>query len=300
MHIITPSETENAVLAELGDNFTAPGHNRHSSMMAEERQFLNALVLRKRPVKILEVGVNSGGSAAIILNATKTVPGSVLHSIDISDHCDSEPERKIGEVVDAYPELKKRHRLYTGSIAASFMDAIGGDIDFCFIDTAHVLPGEILDFLMVFPYLRPGCTLVFHDTQLHTNYGFDGVATNCLLLSAIDGERLVPAAPDAAAFAAEREALRGDVHSPYFPFPNIGGIVPAADLQENIIGVFQLLTLRWAYQPSPEHVELMRKHFARFYDRYAVEFFEKVLIHKRAGQAAEDAAGAVAARCGQV
>jgi hypothetical protein len=36
-------------------------------------------------------------------------------------------------------------------LALRFMDTIDGEIDFCFIDTAHVNPGEIFDVLMVLP-----------------------------------------------------------------------------------------------------------------------------------------------------
>jgi hypothetical protein len=66
-------------------------------------------------------------------------------------------------------ELKQRWKLYTGGLSIKFMDEIGGDIDFCLIDTLHTIPGGILDFLMVFPYLKNDAIIIFHDINLHTS-----------------------------------------------------------------------------------------------------------------------------------
>ena len=42
--------------------------------------------------------------------------------------------------------------LFTGNIAAKFMEQIGNNIDMVFIDSAHFEPGEILDFIIVLPF----------------------------------------------------------------------------------------------------------------------------------------------------
>ena len=40
-----------------------------------ERAFLNGLILQKKPVKILELGVSAGGNTAVILNALNAIKG---------------------------------------------------------------------------------------------------------------------------------------------------------------------------------------------------------------------------------
>ena len=66
-----------------------------------------------------------------------------------------------------------------------------GCIDFCLIDTSHLIPGEILDFLMILPYLKDNATVVFHDVKLHTYtphrtlISNDWFMTNNVLINAI-------------------------------------------------------------------------------------------------------------------
>lgn len=278
MRVITPTSEENSILAKLGESFTSSGHTPNSSMLLEERQFLNALLLREKPTKILEIGVYSGGSSAIMLNAVRHIPDSRVYGIDFMEHTTDTPRRNIGAVVDDYSELKERYTLFTGSIACSFLDQIGDGIDFCLIDTAHFLPGEILDFLMAFPYLKNGCTLIFHDTQLHSNKGVDSLATNCILLNAIKGERLTPTIPESSIFRETLAKMGMDCPPDFFPFPNIGGVTLDKSMEKDMLGVFTLLTLKWAYYPAAEHIALMEKHFARFYDSYCLEFFRRVTL----------------------
>ena len=44
--------------------------------------------------------------------------------------------------------------LYTGGITSNFIEKIGGDIDFVFLDTVHYAPGEWLDILQILPFLK--------------------------------------------------------------------------------------------------------------------------------------------------
>ena len=43
------------------------------------------------------------------------------------------------------------------------IDEIGSDIDFLILDTLHIVPGEILDFLVCLPYLTKDAIVVLHD-----------------------------------------------------------------------------------------------------------------------------------------
>jgi predicted O-methyltransferase YrrM len=107
------------------------------------------LVRKFKPRKKLEVGVAEGGSSIIILYANQNIKNSHLYSIDISPH------EKIGFCVkNIFPELLKRWSLFKGNVAAKFIEEIGGGIDMVFIDSSHYEAGEILDFLIILPFLK--------------------------------------------------------------------------------------------------------------------------------------------------
>ena len=57
----------------------------------------------------------------------------------------------------------KKWTLFKGNIATEYMEQIGNNIDMVFIDTAHFEPGEMLDFIMVLPFLREKAIAIFHD-----------------------------------------------------------------------------------------------------------------------------------------
>ena len=57
----------------------------------------------------------------------------------------------------------KNWSLFKGDLATEFLEKIGNDIDMVFIDTVHYQPGEILDFLMVLPFLKEEAIVIFHD-----------------------------------------------------------------------------------------------------------------------------------------
>ena len=110
-----------------------------SLMGTNQREFLNGVIRKFNPRKLLEVGVYRGGSSIIILNAINDIENSKLYSIDINE------KTFIGECVDKYfPEFKKNWKLYNGNIACEYIEEIGKNIDMAIIDTAHFEPGEIL------------------------------------------------------------------------------------------------------------------------------------------------------------
>ena len=98
-----------------------------SHMWDNQREFLNGLVRKFKPKKVLEVGVHRGGSSIIILNAIDDIEDSKLYSIDIN------PEEIVGECVNKYfQNLSKKYSLFKGNIASAFMEQIGNDIDMAF------------------------------------------------------------------------------------------------------------------------------------------------------------------------
>jgi predicted O-methyltransferase YrrM len=253
---IEPTAEENEILNRLD-----PEYLEYSEMVSCEREFLNALILRMKPKKVLEVGIAAGASSVCIANALKETGGE-LFSIDLSETYYKEPSKPSGFIINCYPELKAKCTQYLGGMACNFMDIIG-DIDFAFIGTAHCFPGEVLDFLMIYPYLKPNAVVVFHDTSL--NLSTSGLSKNkvlyrsaavvtCMLCSAITGEK----------------------YQPNVTIPNITAIKFIPETNQRLWEVFNLLVHTWHYTLSDEDILLIANHFSRFYSEDAVSFFEHI------------------------
>lgn len=236
----------------------------------QDRLFLNSMILRKRPKKILELGVAKGGSSVVLLNAIKNIDGAHLYSHDYSKECYRVPNKKSGFIVDNYPDLKNKWTLYTGGFISDYIEEIGGNIDLCFIDTVHSCPGEILDFLMVLPYLKKGATVIFHDIALHTWLKNSEVVrhayTTGLLLSAISGRKMLPS----------------DIpNAPEYPFKNIGAVELSEDINNHIWEIFNLLTIEWQYFPTEEDLINFSNFIEKHYGVHYFDYFKRILINQR-------------------
>ena len=268
MKVIRPTEQENEILDRL-----PPDGLSFSEMIRSERKFLNALLLRFRPKKILEIGVSAGCSSMVILNAIQDDPNAELYSVDLAEQWYRDPTQRTGFVLDHCPDLKKRWNLRTGQLAYRFMDEIGGDIDFVFLDTAHLNPGELLDYLMFLPYLKKNCPVVLHDINLHT---FDfrppdeyHPMTNNVLFAAFPGERLIVG-----------DNIR-DGKAGRTPIVNIGGVVLADDARDHVWEIVNAMSVPWNYMPSEEDLNGLQKFFARFYDSASLNHFRLICDFQR-------------------
>ena len=263
--LIVPTEEEIAVLEQLDTAYASI-----SEMTNDQRAFLTALILREQPGKLLELGVSAGGSSIVMLNAIKDFPNAKLYSVDLNDIWYKDVKKKSGHFVDNYPQLKSKWELFTGNLALKYIDQIGDGIDFCLIDTAHMNPGEIFDFLMILPFLKDNAMVVFHDVTLHTAYSMnknyflgERAITTGLLMSAISGKKYLPASHS------------GDL------FPNIAAIKLTAQTRENLFEIFNLLTLRWHYLPTQEQERDIIDHFTKYYDKYYIDYLVSVFSHQR-------------------
>ena len=162
-----------------------------SLMSQKERLFLNGLIRKFKPKKFLELGVFYGGSSIIILNALYNNKNSQLYSIDLLQR------KSLGFCVYNYfPNLMSNWKLYSGNIATKFIEEIGNNIDMAFIDTAHFEPGEILDFLMILPFLKKGALVGFHDIDIQINGAGWPNSRNewapYLIFNLIRGQKILP------------------------------------------------------------------------------------------------------------
>lgn len=132
--------------------------------------------------------------------------------------------------------MRGKHEFMLGTTLPFVIDKIGGDIDFVILDTTHSLPGEILDFLVVLPYLKNDAVVCMHDVSLcqRTVNSVFSHATG-VLFSAVVADKFLNLILD------DTLQLR---------YPNIAAFQINPDTMKNIADVFLALILRWVYLPD--------------------------------------------------
>ena len=79
-----------------------------------DMKFINGMIRKFKPKKILEVGVAGGGSSAIILNAIQNIENSHLYSIDLFTNAYNRKNKKTGWIVkEKFSNLMKKWTLFT-------------------------------------------------------------------------------------------------------------------------------------------------------------------------------------------
>ena len=232
-----------------------------SGMWDNQREFLNGVIRKFRPKKIVEIGVAYGGGSAIILNAIKDIKNSHLYSIDLSS------SERIGKCLRNYfPEYLKNWSLYTGNIAANFIEEIGDNIDMVFIDSAHFEPGEILDFLMILPFVKERAIIGFHDIGNQITYGWKKNNRKewapYLIFNIIKGQKYLPSG---------KKILTQD----------IGLIKLERNQRKYIHDYFRALGGQWQYFPKEKHIKLIKSLFNKYYDNECLTIFDETVEFNR-------------------
>ena len=238
-------------------------HNlfRCSRMWGNQRAFLNGVVRKFKPKKILEIGVAEGGSSIVILNAIKDLKNSHLFSIDLSTN------DMIGYCVkNIFHNLSNKWSLFTGNVPAKFMKNIGKNIDMVFIDSGHYEPGEILDFLIVLPFLKEEAIVMFHDigNQITKSDGKNSRRNWApyKIFNIIKGKKFYPSG---------KGILTRD----------IGAIKLEKNQFKYIYDYFRTLGGQWDYFPEESHLDLIRKFIKIYYDNDCLVMFEETVKFNR-------------------
>lgn len=239
------------ILSELSE--------KGSLMSNEQLAYLCGLIKMNKPKKIVEVGVAAGGTTAVVLNCIdKLGLDCEMHSVEISSVVVGDGEKKSGYLAEECKTMLEnpiKHKLHIG-VLPDCIDEIGGEIDFLILDTTHLLPGELLDFLVALPYLTENAIVVLHDIWVHHweySVNENSQATRVLLSAAV-GEKLVCS------------SLPSDL--------NIGAIMLNADTRKYVENIFHALALTWKYIPGAEYLDLCRRCYARHYEERLVALYD--------------------------
>ena len=232
-----------------------------SLMTESERIFIDGLVREYKPKKILEIGVAAGASSLVLLNASKEFDTKV-YSIDYYPRYCHNAAQKTGFLVDYFPELKNNWNLYTGGMAAKFIDEIGDGIDFCLLDAAHFNPGEFLDYLQILPYLAPNALIVVHDVVHHTNFSTTFHYTCSVLFSVLNGKKFMPLKKE----------------HPYCA--NIGAVQLYDDAKDCAYDIFNCLFLPWIGCIDND-LKYIKPHLIKHYDKFLINIFENAYTYNK-------------------
>ena len=234
-------------------------------MWDRHHEFLNGMVRKFKPKKILEIGVRDCCASAIILNAIQDLNDSHLYSIDLSN------DSNIGKCVPTiFPNLMPKWTLYKGNIASKFIEEIGNDIDMAFIDSAHLEPGEILDFIIILPFLREEAIVGFHDianqqTVFYIDHGWLGKRNEWapyIIFNAIRGKMYLPSG---------NKILWQD----------IGARRLDINQKQYYHDYFRLLGGQWQYFPKEEYIQGVYEHFKKYYDNDCLIMFNETVTFNR-------------------
>lgn len=249
----------------LKDDFYA------AEMSPQHHAFLCGLLRKYKPKKIVEIGVAAGGTTAVILNALHIMGmrDTKLYSIDSSARFYRDTKLETGyKASEAKQYLGGvfNHEWLLGKYAYQHVYEIGKGIDFIILDTVHAMPGELLDFLAYYPYLREDAIVAMHDVGLWSGKHKQAVATQILL----------------EAVAAKKILVRDD--NTESGYPNIAAFQINKDTDTYIGDAFSALTLPWAY--IPEELEGYRELYIREYHSSLIELFDMAVAKNI--KAAED------------
>ena len=229
-----------------------------SQMWSNQREFLNGVIRKFRPKKIVEVGTAQGGASIVILNAIQDIENSHLFSIDL------DISNNVGSCVRNYfPEFLNKWTLFQGDVAAKFIEHIGNNIDMLFIDSAHLEPGEILDFLIVLPFLKENAIVGFHDigNQITVSQQRQEWAPY-IIFNMIRGKKYLPSG---------HKQLRHD----------IGIRILDSNQKKYFNDYFRSLGGQWQYFPKEKHISLIYEYLKKYYDDDCLLMFNETVEFNR-------------------
>lgn len=230
------------------------GFKGHLVMGLKELYFVNGLIRMFKPKKILEIGVCAGAMSAAILNSIKDIKDSMLYSCDLEKRVYVNNKYEVGYIVKKnFPELLNKWKLFTGNTTASFIEEIGGNIDFVFIDTAHVMPGEVLNLIEILPFLKDNAIIALDDINQHIKQRLIKLpffhSCNHILFSVLRGKKII----------------LNEQNKTSFDFFKQGAVILDKNQKRYYFDYFFLLTNNWSYMPNQFEIKVIRELIKKYY-----------------------------------
>ena len=132
------------------------------------------------------------------------------------------------------------------------------------IDSSHFEPGEILDFLIISPFLKEGAVIVFHDigNQITKSKYSRYEWAPYIIFNIIRGKKYLPSG---------NNILTHD----------IGAIKLEINQYKYINDYFRALGGQWQYFPDENHINLIEKFFQKYYNDDCLKMFKETVDFNR-------------------
>lgn len=233
-------------------------------MSEYDHAFLCGLLRTHKPKKILEIGVAEGGTTALILNVLNSFDyGYEMFSVDLCEKYYRDDNKITGYYVDELKIDRKKHKFLLGANVADKIEIIGDEIDFAIIDTTHCMPGEVLDFLAIYPYLAENAVIILHDVNLNERLEYPINLDYCDLIKDEICTKLLFAVVSGHKYMMNSSTLT-----------NIAAFQITEETKSSIKDLFWLLTMNWQYMPNKNMITSYRNIFAKKYDIDLVYMFD--------------------------
>ena len=267
-------EPRRKILPKLQD---CPTGFRNPEMSEFDSAFLCGAIKQFHPKKILEVGVASGASTSIILQALEDIGEPYkIYSVDASSGWYRDKTKPSGfmatfaldnNLFAPQSTLRGEHKFYLGKYLPQVIDEIGGDIDFVILDTVHYTPGELLDFPVMLPYLKDGAIVVLHDVSFNHDADPLAYATTALLSAVTSEKKFIN--------LVEYEPTKSRC------YPNIAAFSVGKRTQDHIENLFLSLVITWRYVPDDKQLEIYREFYKKHYPAELVGIFDETIKMNR-------------------
>lgn len=237
----------------------------YSEMTSFQHAFLCGLIKEERPKKIVEIGVSAGGTTSTMLLCLKNLNMEAeIYSVDLAEKWYRNEKYETGFVAkklfEGFEGEKISHQFLLGHSIPFFLDQIGNNIDFLVLGTMHILPGELLDFIICLPYLKNECMVVIHDTiENHLTCRNAEIVTK-LLFDTVTAE--------------EKYLMweEGNISS----FPNIAAFKVNDRTREEARDLFSTMTINWGYFLDDNDKLKYRESILQNYGEKYLRLFDKI------------------------
>lgn len=233
----------------------------YSEMSSFQQAFLCGVIKENKPEKIVEIGVSAGGTTALIINCLDKLDiDAQMYSVDFEKKWYRNERFETGFVAKQIME-DRGGRFLLGHSIPFYLDQIGGNIDLLILDTTHVLPGELLDFIVCLPYLKDGCIVVVHDIVENHLTCKDGEIATKVLFDIVK--------TDDKYFMKEENANVAE-------FANIAAFKVSKETRKGIRDYISALTISWGYLLDEKEKQKYEEVIWNSYGKEYRKLFNKI------------------------
>lgn len=152
--------------------FSADNTPAIGSITKDQAEFICDVISRQKPETVVEVGVASGRSSAVMGLCLSENGRGKLHGFDFSDAYYGDQNLPVGFLINEVMEPAEQLHVEININSFSFevgKKLQGAKIDVAFIDANHQHPWPTLDSIALLPFLSEDAIVLHHDLRLFAN-----------------------------------------------------------------------------------------------------------------------------------